>query len=379
MNNLRDFFLLDPNVVFLNHGSFGACPIPVFETYQNWQRELERQPVEFLGRRNDQLLDAARIALAAYLNADVDNLIFVPNATIGINTVARSLSLQPGDEILATDHEYGALDYTWNFVCGKTGAKYIRHPVPLPVTSHADFVESFWRAVTPRTKVIFISHITSPTGLIFPVEEICRRAREAGILTVVDGAHVPGHIALDLKALDPDFYSGNCHKWLCAPKGAAFLYARHDHHPIIDPLVISWGYVENASFVQRNQWQGTRDIAAFLSVPAAIEFQGSHNWDVIRANCHALISETRTRVAELFDLPPISPNSTDWLGQMLTFPLPPCDALAVKTRLYDEFCIELPQVVWSDRPHLRVSFQGYNTSEDLNRLIDALKVIFDLG
>ncbi len=379
MNNLRDFFLLDPNVVFLNHGSFGACPIPVFETYQNWQRELERQPVEFLGRRNDQLLDAARMALAAYLNANVDNLIFVPNATIGINTVARSLSLQPGDEILATDHEYGALDYTWNFVCGKTGAKYIRHPVPLPVTGHADFVESFWSAVTPHTKVIFISHITSPTGLIFPVEKICRRAREAGILTVVDGAHVPGHIALDLKALDPDFYSGNCHKWLCAPKGAAFLYARHDHHPIIDPLVISWGYVENASFVQRNQWQGTRDIAAFLSVPAAIEFQESHNWDVIRANCHALISEARTRVAELFDLPPISPNSTDWLGQMLTFPLPPCDALAVKTRLYDEFCIELPQVVWSDCPHLRVSFQGYNTSEDLNRLIDALKVIFDLG
>jgi len=378
LNNLREFFLLDPNVIFLNHGSFGACPIPVFETYQKWQRELERQPVEFLGRRNDQLLDAARMSLAAYLNADVENLIFVPNATIGINTVARSLPLQPGDEILATDHEYGALDYTWNFVCGKTGAKYIRHPVPLPVTNRADFVESFWSAVTPRTKVIFISHITSPTGLIFPVEEICRRARQAGILTVVDGAHVPGHIPLDLKALDPDFYSGNCHKWLCAPKGAAFLYARHDHHAIIDPLVISWGYIENASFVQRNQWQGTRDIAAFLSVPTAIEFQESHNWDAVRADCHALISEARTRVAELFNLPPISPDSTDWLGQMLTFPLPPCDALAVKTRLYDEFCIELPQVVWSDRPHLRVSFQGYNTHDDLNRLIDALKVVFDL-
>lgn len=378
MNNLREFFLLDPNVVFLNHGSFGACPIPVFETYQKWQRELERQPVEFLGRRNDQLLDAARMSLAAYLNADVDNLIFVPNATIGINTVARSLPLQPGDEILATNHEYGALDYTWNFVCGKTGAKYVRHPVPLPVTSRADFVESFWSAVTPRTKVIFISHITSPTGLIFPVEEICRRARQAGILTVVDGAHVPGHIPLDLKALDPDFYSGNCHKWLCAPKGAAFLYARRDHHSLIDPLVISWGYVENASFVQRNQWQGTRDIAAFLSVPAAIEFQEAHNWDAVRAESHTLISEARARVAELFDLPPISPDSTDWLGQMLTFPLPPCDALAVKTRLYDEFCIELPQVVWSDRPHLRVSFQGYNTHDDLNRLIDALKVVFDL-
>src|SRR6185369_9930626 len=177
MSALKALFLLDPEVIYLNHGSFGACPIPVFETYQNWQRELERQPVEFLGRRADTLLDSARASIGTYLNADPDDLIFVPNATIGINTVVRSLTLEPGDEILATDHEYGAIDYTWQFICGKTGAKYIRHPIPLPVTTPEAFVESLWSQVNPRTKVISISHITSPTALIFPVAEICRRAR----------------------------------------------------------------------------------------------------------------------------------------------------------------------------------------------------------
>lgn len=367
--------MLDPEVVFLNHGSFGACPIPVFETYQNWQRELERQPVKFLGRRADELLDAARARLAAYLHADAADLVFVPNATLGINTIARSLRLEAGDEVLTTNQEYGALDYTWEFVCGKVGAHYVHHPVPLPVTSHAEFVESFWSAVTPRTKVIFISHMTSPTALIFPVVEICRRAREAGILTVVDGAHVPGHIPLDLTALDADFYSGNCHKWLCSPKGSAFLYARRDVQNLVDPLVISWGYVQDAGFVQRNQWQGTRDIAAFLSVPAAIDFQAEHDWDNFRAEGHRLAAVARIRLAEQFGLQPISPGSTDWFGQMATIPLPPCDVIALKQRLYDEFCVEVPLVTWDNKPYIRVSFQAYNTLADLDRLTEALSAL----
>jgi isopenicillin-N epimerase len=375
LNDLNNLFLLDPTVTFLNHGSFGACPIPVFETYQNWQREMERQPVEFLGRRHDALIQTAREKIGVYLNADPGDLVFVPNATVGINTIARSLKLEAGDEILTTNHEYGAIDYTWQFMCEQSGARYIRHPIPLPVSTPEEFVDSLWSAVTPRTKVISISHITSPTALIFPVAEICRLAREAGILTMIDGAHVPGQLPLDIKALDPDFYSGNFHKWLCAPKGAAFLYVRRDHHSKIDPLVISWGNVPGADFVTRNGWQGTRDIAAFLSVPAAIHFQAEHGWDDVRLACHAMASEARGRLAELTGLEPISPDSPEWFGQMVTALLPPCDLVQVKARLYDEYRIEVPLTTWNGQNGIRVSFQGYNTAEDLERLMAALSEI----
>jgi isopenicillin-N epimerase len=377
LTDLKNLFLLDPAVTFLNHGSFGACPVPVFETYQNWQRELERQPVEFLGRRAESLLADARAAIGVYLNADLDDLIFVMNATAGINTVARSLKLEPGDEILATDHEYGAIDYTWNFVCGKTGAKYVRHPMPLPMTSAEEFVESLWSAVTPRTRVISISHLTSPTALIFPVAEICRRAREAGILTVVDGAHVPGQLPLDLTALDADFYSGNFHKWLCAPKGSAFLYVRRELQPMVDPLVTSWGWLPDSNFVKRNEWQGTRDIASFLSVPAAIEFQQTHDWDAVRAACHTLASQARSRCADLFDLTPICPDSSEWFGQLIALPIPDCDPAEVKIRLYDQYCVEIPVFAWSGHNFVRASFQGYNSADDLAKLTAALGEIFE--
>ncbi len=376
MTSLKDLFLLDPDVTFLNHGSFGACPVPVFETYQRWQRELERQPVEFFLRRADPLLDDARARLAAYVNAEPDHLIFVPNATVAINQVARAVRLRPGDEILTTDHEYGAMDYTWNFICGKTGARYIRHPIPVPVTTPQALADSFWSAVTPATRVIFLSHVTSPTALIFPVGEICRRARAAGILTIIDGAHIPGHLPLDLTALAADIYTGNCHKWLCAPRGSAFLYARPEHHAWLEPLVISWGYVEGATFTQQNQWQGTRDLAAFLSVPAAIDFQAEHDWLTVRQRGHALAREARAALTAWSGLEPLSPDSYLWFAQMITLPLPPCDPAVLKARLYDEFRVEAPIVTWNDKPHIRLSFQGYNTADDLDRLMAALRSLF---
>jgi len=370
---LRDEFLLDPNVVFLNHGSFGACPKPVFETYQRWQLELERQPVEFLGRRADPLLDHARTHIATYLHAPPDSLVFVPNATLGVNTVVRSLTLQAGDEILGTDHEYGAVDKTWEHVCRKTGARYIRQPMPLPFSTPEHFIEQLWQAVTPRTRVIAISHITSPTALIFPIAEVCRRARAAGILTLIDGAHVPGQLDLDLQALDPDFYTGNFHKWLCAPKGSAFLYVRPEHHGLINPLVISWGMADDATFVTRNQWQGTRDLAAFLSVPAAIDFQREHNWPEVRRACHALAVETAQRIDTLTGLSPLAPES--WYAQMITAALPAVDPVALKQTLYDEYRIEVPIVFWNGQTMIRVSVQGYNTSADMDHLLDALTKI----
>ncbi|MDP9369201.1 MAG: aminotransferase class V-fold PLP-dependent enzyme [Chloroflexota bacterium] len=371
---LRDLFLLDPDVVFLNHGSFRACPRPVFDVYQSWQRELEWQPVEFLQRLGAALLDEARTRLAAYVNAAPDDLVFVPNATIGLNVVARSLPLQPGDEILATDHEYGALDLTWAHVCRKTGARYVRHPIPVPLTgTPEELAEALWAAVTPRTRVLFLSHVTSPTALTFPVAEICHRAREAGILSIVDGAHVPGHLPLDLTAIGADAYSGNCHKWLCAPKGSAFLHVRPEHHAVVEAMTVSWGWgEEEATFVTRNQRQGTHDLAAFLAVPAAIDFQAEHGWDAVRARCHALASDARARLATLTGLEPLAPDDPTWFAQMVAAPLAVGDPVDLKRRLYDEHRVEVPITVWNGRPLLRVSCQGYNAPRDVDALIQAL-------
>lgn len=371
-NALRELFLLGPDVVYLNHGSFGACPRPVFEAYQRWQLELERQPVEFLGRRHNALLAEARAALGAYLGASGEDLVFVSNVSVAINTVARSLPLRPGDEVLATDHEYGAMERAWQHLCGKSGARYVRQPIPLPVTSPEAVAEAVWAGVTPRTKVIFLSHLTSPTALILPVADLCRRARERGILTVIDGAHAVGQLPLDLAALGADFYGGNCHKWLCGPKGAGFLYARREQQAMLEPLVISWGWREGASFADRHEWQGTRDIAAFLAVPAAIDFQRAHGWDEVRQRCHTLASQTRRRLADLTGLVPIAPDSPDWFAQMAAAPLPPIDGPALQRRLYDEHCIEVPVTTLNGSPYLRVSFQGYNTADDADRLLAAL-------
>ena len=377
ISNFQSLFLLDPNIIFLNHGSFGATPRAVFEKYQWWQRELERQPVEFLGRRFTDLMREARTALAAYVHANADDLVFVPNATTAINIVARSLHLNPGDEILTTDHEYGALDRAWRFLCRKTGAVYKQQPIPVPVTTLENFVETFWAGVTPRTRVIFLSHITSPTALIFPIQELCRRARAAGILSSIDGAHALGQIALDLENLGADFYTANAHKWLCAPKGSAFLYARRDAQYLVEPLVVSWGYESEkpsaSRFIDEQEWNGTRDIAAYLTVPAAIQFCEEHHWAEVRVRCHALAQSARAQIAALTGLPPLSPDSTAWYRQMVTLPLPPCDAEKIKERLYAEFRIEIPVVVWRNQPHVRVSIQAYNSRDDIERLVEALQ------
>lgn len=373
LGTLKDFFLIDQTVVFLNHGAYGACPAPVFETYQNWQLEMECQPVDFLGRLSTAMLKEARISLAEYVNADAEDLIFVPNTTTGINAVARSWQLQPGDEVLGTNHAYPSVDNTWGYVCQRSGAKYIRRPIALPLTTEEDFIEVFWQGVTAKTKVISISHITSPTSLTLPIKEICRRARESGIMTVIDGAHAPGHIPLNLNELGADFYTGNCHKWLCAPKGSAFLHVRKEHQEMLVPSVVSNWWGKDSTFTERHEWQGTRDISAFLSIPAAIEFQKRYNWDSVRKNCHTLAVETRQRIAELTGLTHIAPDS--WFGQMITVQLPPCDIYALKDRLYDEFRIELPAVELDGQQYVRISFQGYNDQSDADALVEALEII----
>lgn len=376
MFNLRRHFLLDPSVTFLNHGSFGATPRPVFRAWQRWQRELERQPVEFLGRRFADLMSAARADLAAYLGTRADNLVYTTNVTVSLNIVARSLDLGPGDEVLSSDHEYGALDRTWRFLSKKRGFAYINQPIPVPLTSAGAFLEAFWKGVTPRTRVIFISHITSPTALIFPVGEIIRRARAEGILTVVDGAHAPGQIPLRLDELGADFYGGNLHKWLCAPKGAGFLHARPEVQRLLEPLVVSWGWEAEvpgpSRFVDHHEWWGTRDISAFLAIPAAIRFQEEHNWPRVRAACHDLVKEVVERLCRLTGLAPLAGDC--WYAQFAAIPLPDSVNLAeLKTRLYDEYRIEVPLIAWNGRKLIRVSVQGYNCRRDVERLLGALK------
>jgi isopenicillin-N epimerase len=375
--SLKSLFLLDPNVIFLNHGSFGACPQPVFDDYQRWQRELERQPVEFLARRSHGLLAEARAALAGQLGAEADDLVFFPNPTTAVNMVGRSLGLGPGDELLTTDHEYGAMERTWRYLAGRRGFTIVRQPIPLPLASPGDFVERFWAGVTERTRAIFLSHITSLTALIFPVQEICRRARQGGILTIVDGAHAPGQIALNLDEVGADIYTGAAHKWMLAPKGCAFLHVRRELQDRFDPLVVSWGYECEtpgpSRFIDYHEYQGTRDIAAFLAAPAAIRFQQDHNWDCVRAECRQLLAQAVSRLRAVTGLEAACPDSPKLFNQMAVVRLPgTVDCQALKKRLYDECMIEVPVYRWNDQPMLRISVQGYNTPDDLDALVEAL-------
>lgn len=375
----RNLFQLDSTIHFLNHGSFGACPIPVFEAYQAWQRRLERQPVLFLGREFHELMQNARSALASYFNTQPEELAFVPNATHGVNIVARSLALRPGDEILGTDHEYGACSNAWDFVCQKTGAAYIRQPIALPVNTEAELVDQIWRGVTLRTRLIFLSHITSPTALRLPVETICARAREAGILTLVDGAHAPGQIPLDFQAIGADYYTGNCHKWMMAPKGAGFLYARSEMQGLIEPLVVSWGYSttpemsSGVRFIDLLEWTGTCDPAAYLAVPAALEFFAAEQWETVRERCYNLLRGTLHRIYDLTGMVPAYPDTGGFYRQMAIAPLPEqANLFTLKRQLYDDFRVEVPLIDWNGRKFVRISVQGYNTTEDLDALVEGL-------
>ena len=381
MSSLKEYFLLDPNIVFLNHGSYGASPKPVFEAYQNWQRRLERQPVLFLGRELDALLRESRIALGEYLNADVDDLVYIPNATHGVNIIAHSLRLKPGDEVLTTDHEYGACDYTWDFICEKSGAKYIHQPIPLPVHSEEEIVDQFWLGVTPQTKVIYLSHITSPTALRLPVEKICQRARSAGILTILDAAHSPGQIPVDIQSLNADVVFGNCHKWMLSPKGAAFLYVRREMQHLIEPFIVSWGYnvtpemTTGSRFVDILQWTGTKDPTAALTIPTAIRFMLDHNWDEVRRECHLFLRQAIERISDLTRMPPLYPLDSDFYCQMGIAPLPHSDLSLLKRRLYDDFKVEVPLIEWNDRQFIRISIQGYNDQNDVDILIRSLQIL----
>jgi isopenicillin-N epimerase len=251
--------------------------------------------------------------------------------------------------------------------------------VSVPLTSADEVVETVWSGVTDRTRVLFLSHITSPTAIIFPIKPLIDRARARDIITIIDGAHAPGQIDLNLRELGADFYSGNLHKWLMSPKGSAFLYARKEMQRLVEPLIVSWGWETekpgSSKFVDEQEWTGTRDIAAFLSVPAAIRFQSDHDWPRVRKECHELVRYARQQVSAWTGLPPLTPDEPIWFAQMAALPLPSCDLDVLKRRLYDEFKIEIPVINWNGRQFVRISIQGYNTRTDVDALGTALQAL----
>ena len=388
-SNLARHFLLRDDVVFLNHGSFGACPRPVFETYQGWQLELERQPVAFLGRDLTERMRVPRVALSAFLGTTSENIVGLVNATEGLNIVAQSLDLREGDEILTTDHEYSALEKTWAYVARRTGAKIVTVKVPMPFVSEAAFTDTLLAAMTDRTRVLFLSHITSPTAVVFPIERPIAEARKRGIWTVIDGAHTPGHIPLNLDAMGVDFYSGNCHKWLMTPKGSAFLYVRPELQGMINPLVISHGWTAdskqpdakgafgNSPFIDELEMQGTRDPAAWLTVPAAIEFRKQHDWTSVAADCRVLAQDTARRLQALTGLAPLS-TPEFCAPQMVAMPIPDTDTAELAKQLMARYAIEIPVFKWQNHSIVRVSVQGYNSKAQMDILIEALTELLDL-
>ncbi len=384
MDLLKDQFLLRPDIHFLNFGSFGATPKPIFEKYQAWQRVLEAEPVQFIAFDGYQYLADSRAALAKYLNcADKDDLVYVTNPSFAVNMIAKSFPLNKGDEILATDIEYGACDRTWEYYCNKKNATYRRQKINLPIVDKEQFIEDFFKGCNEKTKAIFISHITSATGLILPAAEICAIAKEKGLITIVDGAHAPAHIPLDLTKIKADFYTGACHKWMMSPKGCSFLYAAKSVQSICDPMIVSWGYQaakpSHSNFLDYHQMIGTRDFSAFLTVETCIEFMAQHDWKAVGRKCHEMVLEHAPRFFSLFNSKPICPLNSEWIGQMISIPIQTSDPEKLQRTLFLDYKIEVPIMRQGNDVYLRYSINAFNTVEDLDALYNAILDIKERG
>lgn len=390
-----DAWALDPAVVFLNHGSFGACPRAVLAVQAGLRAELEANPVAFLGRALEGRLDVARARLAAFLRADPEDLAFVPNATAGVASVLRSLRFAPGDELVATDHEYNAALNMARFAAARDGARVVVARIPLPTSGPDEVAERVLARVGPRTRLVLVSHVTSPTALVLPVERLVAALEGRGIPVLVDGAHGPGMLPLDLAALGASFYAGNLHKWVCAPKGAAFLHVRRDRQAAIRPLAISHGANDprpgRSTFRKEFDWTGTADPTPFLAVPAALETIGglvAGGWPAVMARNAALAVAARRVVVSAAGRPVLAPETM--LGSMAAIELPPDPGFAARdpsdpdplqARLLATAAVEVPLHPWPRDPApgerrrrlLRVSAHLHNDDAEYAHLAEALR------
>lgn len=373
---IKEQFLLNPDVTFLNFGSFGATPKPVFERYQAFQLELERDPVQFITNKGLQYLKQSRLALSQFIKCDADDLVMVTNPSYAVNTIAKSLQLSAEDEILTTDLEYGACDRAWRFVCDATGAKYICQPISLPIVDKESFVDQLFAGVSNKTKLIFMSHITSTTALILPVKEVATRAKSMGIDVFIDGAHVPGQIDLNLNDLNVAYYTGACHKWMMTPKGSSFMYVKRELQEQIFPLVVSWGY--KAIFPSTSKYQdwhtmnGTRDYTAFLCLPDAIDFMKKYHWSEVSQTCRAMVKANAVTFANILECEVLAPLTDEFIGQMLAVPIQTKEPELLYRKLVDEYRIEIPIMRHANRVFIRYSINGFNSQADLDTLFDAL-------
>jgi isopenicillin-N epimerase len=378
----RGAWTLAEGVTYLNHGSFGSSPDVVRAARQRWNDELERQPMDFV-RRLEPLLDEAASKLGAFIGCRGDDLVFVPNATVGMNIVAGSVGLGPGDEVLLSDHEYGAVVRTWGRRCSAAGARTVVAHLPVPLETRDALVDALFARISERTRLIVVSHVTSQTAAIFPVEAMCQRARERGIPVCVDGPHALAMVPLDLRQIDPDFYTASCHKWLSAPFGSGFLYVKPRHRQQLHPAVVSWGKSLSgrpASWKDEFHWFGTYDPSAYLATVDAVHFLEHVGLADFRRRTHALARYARHSLLKVTGGEPFVPDDPTWFGSMITIPLPrvprsdawPGQPHPLQAALWERHRIEVPVFEWQGRLCLRVSCHLYNTPDDIDRLAAAL-------
>jgi isopenicillin-N epimerase len=384
----RAAMLLDPNVANLNTGSFGPLSRRVFDRVTALRQRLAEEPMDFLVRQQPPLLWAARESLGKFLNADPRRLVFTANVTSSVNLVASSLSLASPGEILLTDHEYGAMHWCWERAARRLGLTIRTFPLPIMAQNPGEIVDAAVAAMNPRTRLFFFSHVLSPTGMVLPARELCAEARKRGIFTVVDGAHAPVFIPLDLDSVQADFYGGNCHKWLLAPIGSGFLYLGQGSEGRLQPLQVSWGWYDGGKAaderdefgstprLRRLELEGTRDVCAWLAVPEAIAFQNQLGFERIRGRMRELADHVRRRLNGLRGLKPATPDHADLHGALTAFELPGgVDATALRNGLWERFRVEAPVVERPNRLLIRASTHFYNTQQEVDRLAEALTAL----
>ena len=393
-NPLASYWLLDPGITFLNHGSFGACPVPVLEKQQQLRFQLERQPLKFFIRDYEQMHYAAKKKLADFVNAPEDDIVFVPNVTHGVNTVLKSLTFDKGEEILTTSHEYPANRNALDFLAKRTGVRIVVVSFNFPLRSKEEVIDAILSEVTPRTRLALVDHVTSPTGLVLPVEEITREMEKRGVDVMIDGAHALGMLPLDIESLGAAYYSANAHKWLCSPKGSAFLYVKPERQKEIHPLAISHAAVSSTDnprslFQCEFFWTGTNDPTACLCIPEAIRFMGSllpGGWTELMERNRKVALEAREVLCNMLDIPKPCPD--EMIGTLCSVPIPagikqltppfPHNYIEpLQDQLYNEFRIEVPVMYWPEFPQrvIRTATQIYNIPEQYEYLAQVLKKI----